>query len=479
VGIFREGVKLKEKLDQGSEQDRVAVQFVGNPLHLIYTRMWQAMCLAVVKMGKDSPKDLVDEIVKLCLVLLDGFILPSVGIYMENFLVSFCCLFPLKVPDLLLRGLAEYRFRVANMKVLLGAAYVLVHRRLVAEPIREELVHAVLPFLNAVQHPVRARAVYCCVMWAQDKELMGALSEASKGSVVMTSRFCDACGDLSRKVYKTEDIWLSELVMGNGNLELLYFAIPCKMPEIISESFLPHVLERVLNAFALPIPAALPEVEEGYGAVQTKKRTEEFQAQLLSKDIRGDSAQESRFQLKMIPWHMLKLDESISRQAIVDSSRKLPMIVAASLLDRPPNIGGLTRTCEVFGLESIAIGDLAVMKAKDYTSVAVTAEKWIKTLHVPPDALAGWLTEMKEKGYALVGLEQTADSVSLVDFVFPRKCILVLGNELRGMPATYLSLLDHVVEIPQLGTIRSLNVHVSASICVSQYVFQQIGNDKK
>jgi tRNA G18 (ribose-2'-O)-methylase SpoU len=66
----------------------------------------------------------------------------------------------------------------------------------------------------------------------------------------------------------------------------------------------------------------------------------------------------------MIPWHMLKLDESDSREEVLSSSRRLPMVVCASLLDRAPNIGGLTRTCEVFGLEAITIADLKVMQVK-------------------------------------------------------------------------------------------------------------------
>jgi tRNA guanosine-2'-O-methyltransferase len=114
------------------------------------------------------------------------------------------------------------------------------------------------------------------------------------------------------------------------------------------------------------------------------------------------------------------------------------------------------------------------MQSKEYTAVAVTAEKWIRTEQVSVESLSIWLQMMKsERGYALVGLEQTKESVSITGFKFPRKCVLLLGNELRGMPAPLISILDHVVEIPQRGTIRSLNVHVSASIMISQYAMQQ------
>ncbi len=83
----------------------------------------------------------------------------------------------------------------------------------------------------------------------------------------------------------------------------------------------------------------------------------------MTKDLREEASARD-FQTKMIPWHMLKLDESDSREEVLNSSRRLPMVVCASLLDRAPNIGGLTRTCEVFGLEAITISDLKVMQAR-------------------------------------------------------------------------------------------------------------------
>ena len=36
--------------------------------------------------------------------------------------------------------------------------------------------------------------------------------------------------------------------------------------------------------------------------------------------------------------------------------------------------------------------------------------------------------------YALLGLEQTAESCRLPDYPFPAKCVLVLGREKEGLP---------------------------------------------
>ena len=69
-----------------------------------------------------------------------------------------------------------------------------------------------------------------------------------------------------------------------------------------------------------------------------------------------------------------------------------------------------------------------------------------------------------------MGLEQTAESQPLPSVQFPRKCVLLLGREREGIPPELIELLDATIEIPQLGVIRSLNVHVSGAIALYQYL---------
>ena len=74
----------------------------------------------------------------------------------------------------------------------------------------------------------------------------------------------------------------------------------------------------------------------------------------------------------------------------------------------------------------------------------------------------------------MVGLEQTSSSVSLSEMVFPdRPTVLLLGKEKEGIPVEFLQAVDQCVEIPQLGIIRSLNVHVSGAIAIWEYTKQR------
>ena len=89
--------------------------------------------------------------------------------------------------------------------------------------------------------------------------------------------------------------------------------------------------------------------------------------------------------------------------------------------------------------------------------------------------LLPWLRKQKRQGWFIVGLEQTSSSVSLEQFAFPdRPILLLLGKEKEGIPVEFLHVVDQCVEIPQLGIIRSLNVHVSGSIAIWEQTRQKI-----
>ncbi|KAK9827989.1 hypothetical protein WJX81_005702 [Elliptochloris bilobata] len=140
------------------------------------------------------------------------------------------------------------------------------------------------------------------------------------------------------------------------------------------------------------------------------------------------------------------------------------LIVVASLIDKVPNLAGLARTCEVFGAAALVVADLRVLKEHQFRAVSMTAEQWVPMLEVPDEALLAWLLQRRGAGYQLVGLEQTAESTPLSAFRWPKRTVLVLGHEHTGIPISVLQVLDDTVVIPQLGAVRSLNVHVSGAL---------------
>lgn len=66
-----------------------------------------------------------------------------------------------------------------------------------------------------------------------------------------------------------------------------------------------------------------------------------------------------------------------------DTGSRQSIIMVASLLDRVPNLAGLTRTCEVFKAQALVLADLSVIKQREFAGISVTAEKHMPLLVSP------------------------------------------------------------------------------------------------
>ncbi|KAH8739561.1 tRNA (Gm18) ribose methylase [Cryptosporidium ryanae] len=182
------------------------------------------------------------------------------------------------------------------------------------------------------------------------------------------------------------------------------------------------------------------------------------------------------YQLKFEPDVALQLLSGGSRPKRFDliGKERTELIVIASLLDKIPNIAGLTRTCEVFRIKELLINTKKVLSDPIFKQISVTAEKWLPISELSPEGISEYIQIKRLEGYVIYGLEQTCSSIPLKGFEFPSKSILILGKEKEGIPSDIVSIVDHCIEIPQFGMIRSLNVHVSASIFIHEYTTQAL-----
>ncbi|KAG5266487.1 hypothetical protein AALO_G00232640 [Alosa alosa] len=196
---------------------------------------------------------------------------------------------------------------------------------------------------------------------------------------------------------------------------------------------------------------------------------------------KGELEQEERWaevQKKITAWRLSFQDQepqlAAQQRALRLGKLTSALLVVASLIDKPTNLGGLCRTCEIFGASGLVLDSLRHVSDKQFQALSVSSELWLPLMEVKPVDLSGFLQGKKAEGYCIVGVEQTANSQSLQDYRFPEKSLLLLGNEREGIPANLLQLLDVCVEIPQRGITRSLNVHVSAALLVWEYTRQHI-----
>lgn len=188
------------------------------------------------------------------------------------------------------------------------------------------------------------------------------------------------------------------------------------------------------------------------------------------------------FQVKIDPWSAVSFSEvagSSTGRSLVAEMKKVvqDVVLVASLVDKTTNLGGLSRTSEIFGVSKMVISDLRILENPQFLRLTMSSEKWLSFEQVSIPRLKDYLVSMRADGYTIVGIEQTIGSRSLEEFEFPKKVVLVLGDEGKGIPADILSILDIALEIPQIGITRSLNVHVSGSLVLWEYTRQRLVSD--
>ncbi|WPH02147.1 Hypothetical protein R9X50_00500200 [Acrodontium crateriforme] len=161
--------------------------------------------------------------------------------------------------------------------------------------------------------------------------------------------------------------------------------------------------------------------------------------------------------------------------------RNNDLIVVGSLVDNPYNLGGLSRVSEIFGAGELHIQNKNVMSSKDFINVAVSSHVHLPIQPLSLTALPSFLAAKRDdEGYTIVGIEQTDRSVLLgaKECVLPRKVVLVVGSEKEGIPADVLGECGMLVEIPQVGVTRSLNVQTAVGIVLFEYARQHRGEVK-
>jgi len=164
--------------------------------------------------------------------------------------------------------------------------------------------------------------------------------------------------------------------------------------------------------------------------------------------------------------------DELNRKTVVEfkQSGKLSLIVVLDNVRSLHNIGSIFRTCDAFLIEAIYLcGISATPPHKEIYKTALGAEESVDWKYFETTIQA--VEHLQANGYAVWGVEQTENSISLTDFTIdPRKrYALVFGNEVRGIEQDVVDRCDGCIEIPQFGTKHSFNVSVSAGIVLWEW----------
>ncbi len=123
------------------------------------------------------------------------------------------------------------------------------------------------------------------------------------------------------------------------------------------------------------------------------------------------------------------------------------------------NLGGLFRNAAAFGIDGVLLDE----ECADPLYRRCVRVSIGHVLTVPWTRLRT-LSEIRERGFALVALTPAAGAVPIRDVDWPDRCALLLGTEGDGLSRSWLDSADLHVRIPMRPPVDSLNVATAAAI---------------
>ncbi|KAL1922522.1 uncharacterized protein VTP21DRAFT_10061 [Calcarisporiella thermophila] len=364
---------------------------------------------------------MAESVVKRLLNALSLESVPSTRCYLELTLMRLLIKFP-KTLDFLWRELNNFNQK-AFIVITIMTILLCVRQHISSDEkpgyLKKALSH-LMPWTISNQHMIRMVAIWAVYQFWRDGKRENILSTEDAESPHLHSviQFFETNVDLIRFREKTELSYFHNGLdpIADFNLEFVFHYLPALFEVTKNERISWSQYKKRAFAKVDPTPSIIPFHDStrplpfkltGEGVLDTDIETEDLGEDPEEPTEQADSKEEIQYQKKILPWEMMF-------ESDLDLSR------------------------------------VSMEKVRE------------------PD-LPAWLQQKKFEGYTLLGLEQTTSSQLLPKFVFPERCVLLLGKEREGIPAPLLQMLDETLEIPQYGLTRSLNVHVSAAITLYAY----------
>lgn len=147
------------------------------------------------------------------------------------------------------------------------------------------------------------------------------------------------------------------------------------------------------------------------------------------------------------------------------NTSELPALVLDTLQD-PGNFGTIVRTAAWFGIHHIICSPETADVYNPKVVQATMGALPLVTVHYQP--LAPFLRQMNEEGIITIGTFLQGKNIYQAQI--PKRSIVVIGNEGKGISEALQPLINLPVHIPKLGTKspESLNAAISAAIVCSE-----------
>jgi 23S rRNA (guanosine2251-2'-O)-methyltransferase len=160
---------------------------------------------------------------------------------------------------------------------------------------------------------------------------------------------------------------------------------------------------------------------------------------------------------------------------VLDTLTEQALLLVLDGVQDPHNLGACLRVADAFGVHAVvAPKDRAVGLTATVHKVASGAADTVPYIAVTN--LARTLRGLKQRGISILGAATDSDT-ELPSLKLRGPVAWVFGSEGKGMRRLTREICDQLVSIPMLGTVESLNVSVSAGICLFETRRQRDASD--
>ncbi len=151
----------------------------------------------------------------------------------------------------------------------------------------------------------------------------------------------------------------------------------------------------------------------------------------------------------------------------IASERTRHLTVVIENVYQEQNASAIVRSCDCFGIHDIHV----IEKDNSFSvnqEIAVGAGKWVNIQHYqdPKFPTTTALNTLKARGYRIVATTPHEEDTTINELPLEQPTALLFGTEKMGLSEAALAQADAFVKIPMYGFSESLNVSVSAALCL-------------
>lgn len=159
------------------------------------------------------------------------------------------------------------------------------------------------------------------------------------------------------------------------------------------------------------------------------------------------------------------------RQLPSPSTETAPIVILDQIND-PHNFGAILRVADAAGVTAVLYTSARSSGVTPLVRKASAgASEFVKLVKLKN--LQQSLSQLKEKGYWIVGTEVHGDSALLYETEIPSPHAIVFGREGEGLRELTIKQCDMLVHLPMRGSVESLNVSQAASIVLYELLRRQ------